>query len=117
MRWLMVGLVVSLSGCLVSHRAEPFPTAYDHVPTDPTQGREVKACTFELLYFLPLTGPRASGNRRYHHADALVQLQQNGAHAHVIAETITRSWGPFGRSDCTYASGQPVPVEALINPR
>jgi len=117
MRPLSFAALAALSGCLVSHRMDTIPTPYDHVPTDPTTSREVKACTFELFNFLPVSGPRGHKNRRHHMSDVTVSLQQQGPHAHVMAETVTRTWLILGRSDCTYASGQPVPVEDLINPK
>ena len=114
MRAVVLSVLLTLSGCLMSHHVEAIPTAYDDVKTDPFQSNEVKACTFEALYFMPVTGPRGAQSKRHHTADVVGRLQQSGAHAHVIAETITRSWLIFGSSSCTYVAGQPVPASVMF---
>ena len=113
MRALVLSTLVALSGCLVSHQVDAIPTAYDHVQADPTQTRRVKACTFGMLYAVPISGPRGHELRHYRVGDMAAYLQQQGATAHVVSDTIHRSW-LIGSSTCTHLTGQAVPASVLF---
>ena len=113
MRAVVLSVLLTLSGCLMSHHVDAIPTPYDHIEADPTQRRHVQACTFDLLYAVPVSGPRGNELRHYRTGDLAAYLQQQGATAHVVADTIHRSW-LLGSSTCTHLTGQVVPASVLF---